>query len=509
MTESEIKSALRETRGDVQAAAELLASVKRTAKEMNEPAGEENTGKEEKPASPKGPLEPPIKRARTEETLKILAILMGERNFDGIETKAEALKELTIEKSALEELNRDYGLVQGTLPVQIVYFKNLKIFTCAQNKLKELPKEIGQLSQLGQLYCRDNQLTSLPKEIGQLSLLEEFDCSNNQLTSLPVEIGNLSNLQGFDCSNNELTSLPMEIGDLSNLRLLNCENNNLTSLPVEFAKLSYLRILTDLDLKIQERNWVMEKTIEVAQNKETMREFMEGVELGAFVMSLEGSNMFLIHFDKQEMDKSSAYVRNFLDFLDLPEYSRVRFIDQIRGYLDYKKDPHLLALVSVNDNTLLLNGFLLGTFLEEDFDYHVKKASRGRKNRAEISYLSTQKPSDEVSENYFSEKGSYYFGTMLIKIFESMARKAGKENLILESLRTVLEFYRKLGFTDIEYVSDEDPVYILAKEVSVPLGAPLWHRVLEARRSGMMAEAILLSRGNLVAAAQLVWHRIN
>jgi Leucine-rich repeat (LRR) protein len=200
-----------------------------------------------------------------------------------------------------------------------------------------------------------------------------------------VEIGNLRNLAGFDCSNNQLTSLPVEIGDLSNLILLNCENNKLTSLPVEFAKLSDHSILTDLDLKIQERNWVMEKTIEVAQNKETMLEFMKGVELGrGFVMSLKGSNMFLIHFDKQSITDSPSYVRIFFHFLEFPEHSSFEFIRQIRDYLNQNTEPHLLALVSVNDNKLLFNGFLLGTFSEGDFDEYVEDASEGLKNPAEI-----------------------------------------------------------------------------------------------------------------------------
>ena len=169
----------------------------------------------------------------------------------------------------------------------------------------------------------------------------------------------------------------------------------------------------------------------------------------------------------------------------------------------------MLALVSVNDNKLLLNGFLLGTFSKDDFDEYVEDASKKLEKIAEISFLNTEKPSAEVSKKYFSVDESYYFGTMLVKIFESMARKAGKEILILVSVVSARKFYKKLGFTDTGYVNLNERVDILTKEVSAPLDAPLWHQVLEARRSGMMAEAILLSRGNLVAAAQLVWHRIN
>ena len=591
MTEFEIKSALRETRGNVQAAAELLASIKRSAKEMNK-RPDENTGKEEKdPVSPKGPLEPPIKRARTEETWKILAILMGEENLDGIDKKAKALEQLDIEKIALEKLNRDYALARGTLPVQIEYFENLKSLVCSDDSLRELPavignlknlevlicdnneltslpvqiwqlsqlktldcgyneltslpSEIGKLGELAEFYCNDNKLTSLPMEIGNLSQLQDLNCSGNKLTSLPMEIGNLSQLDDLNCSNNKLTSLPMGIGNLSQLEVLNCSNNQLTSLPMEIGNLSQLmelncknNQLTSLPVEIillnikflksdfevsppQTHQMFMLKTMKYSQNKDTMLEFMEGIKLNPLVMSLTKSNMFLIHIDKEAMQESPAYVTDFLDLIELPEYDSLEFKGQIRDYLKDKKGPHLLALVSVNDNTPLLNGFLLGTFFKEDFGKFVKKASKDRKNLAEISFLSTAKPSYEVSENYFSVDESYYFGTMLVKIFESMAREAGKKNLILHSMETALKFYEKLGFEDTGFrLPDDradrlpdDPVIILTKEVSVPLDpnadVPLWHQVLEARRAKMMAEAIILSGGNLVAAAQLVWHRIN
>ena len=197
----------------------------------------------------------------------------------------------------------------------------------------------------------------------------------------------------------------------------------------------------------------------------------------------------------------------------MPENSGLIYRTVIRDYLISQDDPHLLALVSVNNNSLLLNGFLLGTFSSKDFDY-TKQVIKAQQMDlyAEISYLSTAKPPEEFSENYFSNNETYYFGTMLVKIFESMALKAKKKFLILDSVTTALNFYIKLGFQDTNYDSPDDDVHILRKEASVPLDsnaeAPNWHQVLEARREKMMADAIVLSRGNLVAAAQLVWHRV-
>ena len=82
MTESEIKSALRETCGNVQAAAELLASVKRSADGRNKPPQEPEYDPDLSPPPspiqvlsliPRNGLEPPTKRARTIEEYKEIA----------------------------------------------------------------------------------------------------------------------------------------------------------------------------------------------------------------------------------------------------------------------------------------------------------------------------------------------------------------------------------------------------------------------------------------------------
>jgi len=44
------------------------------------------------------------------------------------------------------------------------------------------------------LYLFDYQLTELPKEIGNLTNLTELNLTGNELTELPKEIGNLTNL---------------------------------------------------------------------------------------------------------------------------------------------------------------------------------------------------------------------------------------------------------------------------------------------------------------------------
>lgn len=55
-----------------------------------------------------------------------------------------------------------------------------------------------------------NTFEELPKVIGQLTNLEVLECYNNQLTELSNEISQLTNLQTLGCSNNTITIFEKE-----------------------------------------------------------------------------------------------------------------------------------------------------------------------------------------------------------------------------------------------------------------------------------------------------------
>jgi internalin A len=113
----------------------------------------------------------------------------------------------------------------------------------ASQKLRTLPPEIGQLTQLQWLHLSDNELSSLPPEVGQLTQLRSLDLGDNRLGSLPPEIGRLTRLQSLDVGENRLSSLPPEIGQLTNLKSLNLMGNRLGTLPPEIGQLTQLQAL--------------------------------------------------------------------------------------------------------------------------------------------------------------------------------------------------------------------------------------------------------------------------
>jgi internalin A len=132
------------------------------------------------------------------------------------------------------------------LPPQIGQLTNLTSLDLRNNSLTALPESIGELSNLISLDLRNNSLTTLPNSIGQLTNLTSLGLKNNSLTTLPNSIGQLTNFTSLDLSSNQLMALPESIGELSNLISLDLRNNSLTTLPNSIGQLTNL---TSLGLK--------------------------------------------------------------------------------------------------------------------------------------------------------------------------------------------------------------------------------------------------------------------
>lgn len=91
-----------------------------------------------------------------------------------------------------------------------------------------------------------NRLRKLPKEVGEVMNLRYLNLSFNPLEELPEAVCDLCNLQTLKLlSCNHLTKLPRGIGKLINLRHLEIDGtNNLTRLPEGIGRLSALRTLS-------------------------------------------------------------------------------------------------------------------------------------------------------------------------------------------------------------------------------------------------------------------------
>ncbi|KIH51115.1 leucine Rich repeat-containing domain protein [Ancylostoma duodenale] len=113
--------------------------------------------------------------------------------------------------------------------------RNLEL---SQNKIKELPPDIGSFSVLKQLHLSENALTELPDEIGSLKNLEILNLQSNKLSSLPDSIVGCTSLKTLNLSANNFTQFPVPTCHLMSLETLVLAQNTITELPDEVSSLN-------------------------------------------------------------------------------------------------------------------------------------------------------------------------------------------------------------------------------------------------------------------------------
>lgn len=124
--------------------------------------------------------------------------------------------------------------------------------------LKELPEEIGLLTELKKLDLSQNELTCLPNEIGQLKRLQELNLAHNKLVTVPDTIQSLTHLERLNLSQNRLVELPTSLFMLPKLKYLNVNHNEIGKLPPQISMLTNLgelyvenNLLTDIPLSLK------------------------------------------------------------------------------------------------------------------------------------------------------------------------------------------------------------------------------------------------------------------
>ena len=91
--------------------------------------------------------------------------------------------------------------------------------------ISHLNREVWRFTFLTCIYLNNNRLTQLPKELGLLKGLTRLDVSGNQITSIPPQLGMLTNLKEFLLFDNDIQTLPNELGTLYQLEILGLEGN--------------------------------------------------------------------------------------------------------------------------------------------------------------------------------------------------------------------------------------------------------------------------------------------
>lgn len=130
---------------------------------------------------------------------------------------------------SLEILNLS-GNALSSLPEDLHRLTRLRILFCSDNRFSEVPACLGQCLQLSMIGFKANRIervpaAALPPQLRWLIL------TDNRIAELPEELGQRPLLQKLMLAGNRLTHLPESLGQCHRLELLRIAANRLTELP--------------------------------------------------------------------------------------------------------------------------------------------------------------------------------------------------------------------------------------------------------------------------------------
>lgn len=101
----------------------------------------------------------------------------------------------------------------------------LRNVDATNNKIKHIPREIGNCVNITRLVLASNLIESLPEELGTLTKLKTLVLDNNRISSLPDSIGSLKALTTLSACECELTTLPTTLSTCTSLTTVKCSKN--------------------------------------------------------------------------------------------------------------------------------------------------------------------------------------------------------------------------------------------------------------------------------------------
>lgn len=132
---------------------------------------------------------------------------------------------------------------KGALSSSFNKSQDLILLSLKGKKLKEVPREIFDHSEITSLDLSNNEITSLPKELKKLRNLKRLALGGNQIISLPDEISTLKELTWFDFTNNRISEIPASFAALKNLTSLGASDCRLGEFPKVICQMKNMRKL--------------------------------------------------------------------------------------------------------------------------------------------------------------------------------------------------------------------------------------------------------------------------
>lgn len=174
-----------------------------------------------------------------------------------------------------------------TLP-NLERLSKLKIAFFSYNLFTKLPNAFKGCKNLYMLGVKGNQIEFIDEDILPLSI-SWLILTDNKLKALPKSIGDLTKLQKFPLAGNQLTTLPNSMQKCKNLELLRLSANNLSHIPswlLELPRLSWLAFSGN-DCSVQPSFDIKKASISKLQIKEQLGEGASGMIYKAFCPTLD------------------------------------------------------------------------------------------------------------------------------------------------------------------------------------------------------------------------------
>lgn len=102
---------------------------------------------------------------------------------------------------------------------------------------------LGQMPALEYLDVSDNQIKNLADSVCEIKGLETILANNNRMHELPANIGNLKNLKVLSVKSNELDGLPNSICECEAIQTINVYDNHIRRLPMDLGNCKNLEVL--------------------------------------------------------------------------------------------------------------------------------------------------------------------------------------------------------------------------------------------------------------------------
>ena len=105
-----------------------------------------------------------------------------------------------------------------SLPDELKNFTQIKRLNLGKNKLVKIPNYVGDMSNLTYLNAERNQLTSFPIVVCRLTALEQLIVNRNNISEVPACIEYATGLEYIDVYDNPITKLPESLMNMGNLK---------------------------------------------------------------------------------------------------------------------------------------------------------------------------------------------------------------------------------------------------------------------------------------------------